>query len=83
MTSRPKRAAAAKQMEVDRNKDTVNSTIPIIYALKTNRIRKNCNATGLSMGGTDNPKLSLWYLFEHEVFPAIEKLVAEEGWFVG
>ena len=39
----------------------------------------DCNVTGLSMGGTGNLKLSLWYLFEHEVFPAIEKLVAEEG----
>ena len=40
MTIQPKRAPAAKPMEVDSNQDTVNSTIPIINALKKNRKQK-------------------------------------------
>ena len=39
--------------------------------------------TGSSMDGTDNSKFSLWYLFEYEVFSAMEKLVAEEGEYGG
>ena len=37
----------------------------------------DCNVTVSSMGGTDNPKFSLRYLFENEVFLAMENLVAE------
>ena len=39
----------------------------------------DCNVTVSSMGGTDNPKFSLRYLFEHEVFPSMENIFSEEG----
>ena len=35
------------------------------------------------MRGTDNPKFSLQFLFENEVFPAMEKLVSEEVDYCG
>ena len=40
MMSRPKHATDAKPMEVERNQDTVNYTIPIIDALKSDRKQK-------------------------------------------
>ena len=82
MMSWPKRSAAAKQMEMGSNQDTVNSTIPIICALKTNwKQKKEWRQKQLGVKKESGIMTCIWLMITVKICVAIG-LIGETEIFI-